>query len=149
VTSYHEKFVKGDTSDHDTDPASDIWAAGSGFTGMPTMLPVMYTEGVKKGRISLSRLVEVCCTKPAKVSGLYPQKGEIRIGSDADLVIVDTTTTRTCRAAELLTSCDFTVFEGRELTGWPVMTLLRGQVIFRDGKVVAKPGTGRYLPRTK
>lgn len=149
VTSYHEKFVKGDTSDHDTDPATDIWAAGSGFTGMPTMLPVMYTEGVKKGRISLERLVEVCCTKPAKVSGLYPQKGEIRIGSDADLVIVDTETARTCRAKDLLTSCDFTVFEGRELVGWPVMTLLRGTVIFRDGKITAKHGVGRYLRRTK
>jgi dihydropyrimidinase len=112
------------------------------------MLPVMYTEGVHKGRISLKRMVEVCCTKPAKVSGLYPQKGEIRIGSDADLVIVDNKTMRPCRAKDLLTSCDFTVFEGRELTGWPVMTLLRGQVIFRDGKVVGKPGVGRYLPRT-
>jgi len=149
VSSIHEKFVKGDTSDHVTDPATDIWAAGSGFTGMPTMLPVMYTEGVKKGRISVDRLVEICCTKPAKVSGLYPLKGEIRLGSDADLVIVDTTTTRTCRAADLLTSCDFTVFEGRELTGWPVMTLLRGQVIFQDGKIAAKHGIGRYLPRNK
>jgi dihydropyrimidinase len=147
VTSNHEKFVKGDTSDHETDPATDIWAAGSGFTGMPTMLPVMYTEGVSKGRISVTRLVEVCCTKPAKVSGLYPQKGEIRIGSDADLVIVDTKTVRTCRAADLLTSCDFTVFEGRELKGWPFMTILRGQVIYRDGKVVAKHGVGRYLRR--
>jgi dihydropyrimidinase len=114
---------------------------------MPTMLPVMYTEGVSKGRISVSRLVEVCCTKPAKVSGLYPQKGEIRIGSDADLVIVDTETVRTCRAADLLTSCDFTVFEGRELKGWPLMTILRGQVIYRDRKVVAKHGVGRYLRR--
>ena len=148
VSSYNEKFVKGDTSDHKTDPATDIWAAGSGFTGMHTMLPVMYTEGVAKGRIGVNRLVEVCCTKPAKVSGIYPQKGEIRIGSDADLVIVDTKTKRTCRAKDLLTSCDFTVFEGRELTGWPVMTLLRGQVIFRDGKIVAKHGIGQYLRRT-
>ena len=148
VTSYHEKFVKGDTSDHVTDPATDIWAAGSGFVGMATMLPVMYTEGVHRQRISLQRLVEVCCTKPAKVSGIWPQKGEIRVGSDADLVIVDTDRFRTCRAADLLTSCDFTVFEGRELTGWPTLTMLRGQVVFKDGAIVAPHGIGRYLPRT-
>ena len=141
--------MKGDTSDHDINPAKDIWAAGFGFTGMPTMLPVMYTERVMKCRITLRRLVEVCCTKLPKVSGIYPQNGEIRIGSEADLVIVDTEITRTCRAKDLLPSCDFTVFEGGELTGWPVMTLLRGQVIFRDGKITAKHGVGRFLRRTK
>lgn len=148
VSSRHEKLVKGDTSDHVTDPAVDIWATGSGFTGLHTELPVMFTEGVTKGRISLERLVEICCTAPAKVSGLFPRKGVIQVGSDADLVLVDSRTVRTVKAEELLTSCDFTVFEGRELTGWPTLTLLRGQVLFRDGKIVAKPGVGRYVPRS-
>lgn len=148
VTSRHEKLVKGDTSDHQSDPATDIWATGSGFTGLHTELPVMMTEGVKTGRITIERLVEICCTNPARISGLFPQKGVIQIGSDADLVLVDTDSTRTVRAKDLFTSCDFTVFEGRALTGWPSMTLLRGQVIFRDGEVVVEPGAGRYLPRT-
>lgn len=148
VSSRHEKLVKGDTSDHVTDPAVDVWATGSGFTGLHTELPVMFTEGVTKGRISLERLVEICCTTPAKVSGLFPRKGVIQVGSDADLVLVDSRTVRTVKAEELLTSCDFTVFEGRELTGWPTLTLLRGLVLFRDGKIVAEPGVGRYVPRS-
>jgi dihydropyrimidinase len=147
VSSRHEKLVKGDTSDHETDPATDIWATGSGFTGLHTELPVMMTEGVRKGRIGIERLVELCCTNPARVSGLYPRKGVIQIGSDADLVLVDTDAIRTVRAKDLLTSCDFTVFEGRQLTGWPVLTVLRGDVIFRDGEITAKPGVGRYLAR--
>lgn len=149
VSSIHEKLVKGDTSDHDTDPAKDIWATGSGFPGLHTMLPVMWTEGVSKGRIGVRRLVEVCCTNPAKVSGLYPQKGTIEIGSDADLTIVNDTDRRRVVAKELFSSCDFSVFEGRELTGWPVMTLLRGHVIYRDGKVTVSPGFGKYLARTR
>jgi dihydropyrimidinase/dihydroorotase len=150
VSNKHEKFVKGDTSDHgDADPATDIWAAGSGFTGLPTMLPVMMTEGVTKGRISIERLVEVCCTTPAKVSGIHPQKGEIRIGSDADLVLVDDENKRTVKSDELLTQCDFSVFEGRELVGWPTLTTLRGQIIWRDDELLGKPGDGRYIARTK
>ncbi|MGH2685320.1 MAG: dihydroorotase [Actinomycetota bacterium] len=148
VSSRHEKLVKGDTSDHDTDPASDIWATGSGFTGLHTELPVMMTEGVRKGRITIDRLVEVCSTTPARVSGLFPRKGVIQVGSDADLVLVGTDASRTVRAEDLLTSCDFSVFEGRELTGWPTMTMLRGQIIYREGEIVAKPGVGRYLART-
>jgi dihydropyrimidinase len=148
VSSRHEKLVKGDTSDHETDPATDIWATGSGFTGLQTELPVMMTEGVQKGRIGIERVVEICCTNPARVSGLYPRKGVIQIGSDADLVLVDTDATRTVRAKDLLTSCDFTVFEGRQLTGWPSLTVLRGEVIFRDGEITAKPGVGRYLARS-
>jgi dihydroorotase-like cyclic amidohydrolase len=150
VSNKHEKFVKGDTSDHgDADPATDIWAAGSGFTGLPTLLPVMMTEGVTKGRISIERMVEVCCTTPAKVSGIHPQKGEIRIGSDADLVLVDDENKRTVRSDELLTQCDFSVFEGRELVGWPTLTTLRGQVVFRNDELLGKPGDGRYIARTK
>jgi dihydropyrimidinase len=149
VTSMHEKFVKGDTSDHATDPATDIWAAGSGFTGLPTMLPVMMTEGVKKGRISIERLVEVCCTAPAKISGIHPQKGEIRIGADADLVLVDDTSSKAVKASELHTICDFSVFENRDLVGWPSMTMLRGNVIWRDGELTGKPGIGRYIARTR
>jgi dihydropyrimidinase len=148
VSSRHEKLVKGDTSDHDTDPAQDIWATGSGFTGLHTELPVMWTGGVSKGRISVERLAEICCTGPARVSGLYPKKGVIQVGSDADLVLVDSQTVRTVKAEQLLTSCDFTVFEGRELTGWPTLTVLRGQVLYRDGDVVANPGVGRYVRRT-
>ncbi|MBI3076990.1 MAG: amidohydrolase family protein [Deltaproteobacteria bacterium] len=148
VTSLHEKLVKGDTSDHVTDPATDIWATGSGFVGLDTLLPVMLSEGVNRRRISLERLVEVCCTNPAKLSGLYPRKGVISLGADADLVILDLEKTVRVSASVLHSYADFTVFDGRELRGWPVLTMLRGTVIMEDGKVTGRPGAGRYLPRS-
>lgn len=147
ISTRHEKLSKGDTFDHDTDPATDVWSTGSGFVGFDTLLPLMLSEGVNKGRISFERLVEVCCKNTAFAAGLYPKKGAISGGSDADLVIVDMDKRIKVSPDILHSRADFTIFEGMELRGWPVMTILRGNVIAEDGKVVAKPGLGLYLPR--
>ncbi|HUO42881.1 MAG TPA: dihydroorotase family protein [Methylomirabilota bacterium] len=124
----------------------DIWKAWGGVPTIETMLPVLLSEGVNKGRISMARLQQVICEKPARVFGLYPKKGTIRKGSDADLVIVDMKKKRTVRGSELHYKVGWTPYEGWRLQGWPRMTLRRGSVIFEEGQILAKPGEARFLP---
>ena len=147
VTNLHEKLVKGDTSDHKGDPAKDVWETGSGFVGWDFLLPLMLSEGVNKGRISMERLVRVCCENPARVCAVYPRKGVIAPGADGDLVIVDMGMKRTFKAEMLHSKADFTLYEGMEATGWPVMTILRGEVICEDGRLTERKGGGRYIHR--
>ncbi len=147
VTSIHEKFVRGDTGDRTTDPLEDVWSTGSGFVGMQTLLPHMLSEGVHKGRISMERLVEICCENPAKTFGLYPKKGTLMVGADADLVVLDMDKEVTYTADIMHSYADFTIFEGRRIKGWPSMTISRGKVIFEGSQVSGEHGHGRYLPR--
>jgi len=126
---------------------NDIWAAQTGIPGVETLLPLMFTEGVAKGRLSIERLVDVLCTKPARIFGLYPQKGVIREGSDADLVIIDTEKVRTIKAEKLHYKVGWTPYEGFEVKGVPTMTISRGEVIVEERHIAAKPGRGQYLAR--
>jgi dihydroorotase (multifunctional complex type) len=125
----------------------EFWEAVVGVAGIQTVLPVLLSEGVNKGRIDLHKLVEITSYNPARTFGLWPDKGAIEIGASADLVILDTAKKRTVRAKELHHISDFSLYEGRELTGWPVVTILRGEVVVEDGQVVGKPGMGRFVPR--
>lgn len=132
----------------------DIWATRTGFSSRgEAALPVMLNDGVNRGRISLVRMVQVCCENTARIFGLYPQKGVIAPGSDADLVIVDLDRKVKVTNDMVHTSAGWTLWEGREMKGWPVMTVLRGRTIaeWPDGgkrpEIVAKP-FGRYLPRS-
>jgi len=111
------------------------------------MLPMLYSEGVRTGRISLSRFVEVLATNPAKLFGLYPRKGTIAVGSDADVVIFDPDLARTITADMLKSHADYSVYEGWKVTGWPVLTLRRGEVVFRDDAVIGRPGSGQLVRR--
>ena len=118
-----------------------------GFPGVATTLPVLLSEGVNKSRLSLERLVEVCCLNPAKAFGLYPRKGVLQIGSDADLVIVDLHRKVKITPEILHSASDYTLYDGWELEGWPLMTLVRGNVVTEDGEIVGKPGLGRFISR--
>ena len=118
----------------------------NGIPGVETRLPILFSEGVSRGRISLQRFVALTSTNPARLYGLYPQKGSIAIGADADLTLWDPALTRPIRQADLNHGCDYTPYEGLEVTGWPVRTLLRGRTIAIDGAPVDEP-TGTYLPR--
>ena len=118
-----------------------------GMTALETLMPMLYSEGVRKGRISLSRFVEVTSTNAAKLFGMYPQKGTIAIGSDADLGVWDPQRRRTVRASETHTRSDFDVFEGWEVQGWPIYTISRGEVIVDNGKVTGARGRGRPVKR--
>lgn len=119
---------------------------GAGGIGMQTHLPSMLSEGVNKGRLSLERTVEVCCKNSAWAAGLYPKKGALIAGADGDVVVVDMKLTKKV-TQETIQSKFNAFFRERELTGWPVMTILRGNIVFEDGQITGKPGTGKYLPR--
>ena len=149
ITSMHEKTVKGDTSDRTADPKTDIWATGSGFVSWDALLPVMLSEGVHKGRITLEQLVELCCQNTAKTFGLFPRKGAIRVGSDADMVLVDMDKEQLMSTEVMHSYADFTVFEGWKLKGWPEVTILRGKVIYEGGEVTGEHGFGRAIVRDK
>ncbi len=120
----------------------DVWRTNNGVPGHETLLPLLLSAE----RLPLSQVAAVTSSNVAKAFGLWPRKGAIMVGVDADLTLVDLGKRRVVHAEELETSADFTPYEGMELQGWPVLALLRGQVIMRDGRPTGPP-TGQYLRR--
>ncbi len=118
-----------------------------GFPSSATMLPLILSEGVNEGRLSLERAVEVTSTNTAKAWNLYPKKGAIRVGSDADLVVVDLDETKTVTPELLQSVADYSIYEGRDVTGWPTQTIVGGEVAYEDGEVIAEPGSGTHIDR--
>jgi dihydropyrimidinase len=125
----------------------DFRACPNGIPGVELRMPLMYSEGVVKRGMDPQRFVQLCCTEPARRFGVIPQKGTIAVGSDGDVVIFDPTRRVTVIHGMLHENVDYTPYEGRELCGYPVMTISRGEVIMRDGSFVGKAGRGRYLRR--
>lgn len=118
----------------------------NGIPGVETRLPILFSEGVGKGRIDLNRFVALTATNHARTYGLYPRKGTIAVGSDADIAIWDPELVRTVAHADLHDGADYSPYEGMTLKGWPVTVLLRGRIMLQDGALVE--GTrGQYLPR--
>jgi len=122
-------------------------AIPNGIPGLTSRLPILFSEGVVGGRIDLNRFVALTSTNPAKLFGLYPRKGSIAPGFDADLVMWDPTRTTTLRNDLMQHVMDYTPYEGMQVTGWPVATMRRGEVVMRDGVVSAPAGSGRFLAR--
>jgi dihydropyrimidinase len=142
-------FVGSDHCSTTSDMAPDLWVAPPGSPGVETLLPVLLSEGVNKGRITMQKLVEILCENNAKIFHIYPKKGVIQPGSDADIVIVDLEKKATISAStQHYTLSDYTPYEGLEIQGWPVLTMLRGNVIVKDGEMIGNTGIGRYIPRT-
>jgi dihydropyrimidinase len=121
----------------------------NGGPGLEDRLKMIHEFGVRQGRISLSRMVELLATNPAKLFGLYPRKGTIAVGSDADLVVFDPERGETITAAASHSKTDYNLYEGTEVTGVPETVLLRGQVLVEGGELVAKPGVGRFVKRAR
>jgi dihydropyrimidinase len=121
----------------------------NGIPGVETRLPILFSEGVKKGRISLNDFVAFTATNHAKTYGLYPKKGTIAVGSDADIVIWDPDRNVTIAQSLLHHGSDYTPYEGIAVTGWPVSTMVRGAFVVRDGKLVGAKGAGSYITREK
>jgi len=117
-----------------------------GVANLETLLPMLYSEGVRRERLGVERLVEVLATAPARIAGLA-SKGEIAVGKDADLVLFDPAMTRTVRAREMHSAADYDPYEGWEVTGWPRAVYLRGTLAY-DGEIRIRPGTGRFVPRS-
>jgi dihydropyrimidinase len=121
----------------------------NGIPGVETRLPILFSEGVGKGRVSLNEFVALTATNHAKTYGLYPKKGTIAVGSDADIAIWDPEKKMTIGQSLMHGGCDYTPYEGLAVTGWPVATMVRGQFVVRDGALVGKPGGGAYVAREK
>jgi dihydropyrimidinase len=119
--------------------------ATGGHVGVETRVPIVYTEGVSKRGMPLERFVAVTSSNAAKILGLYPRKGAIAAGSDADLVVFDPAVRRALSAAELHGS-DYSAWDGWEVHGWPALVLLRGRVAVEDGTLAAPAGVGRRAP---
>jgi len=117
----------------------------NGVPGVELRLPIIYSEGVRKGRISLTRMVDICSTNAAKLFGLYPKKGAILPGSDADIVIFDPKIEKTITVETLHMGTDYTIYEGMKVTGWPVITILRGKVIVENESYLGKKGDGSFI----
>lgn len=117
-----------------------------GSPQIETLLPLVYDGGVNSGRISPVRVAQVLCENPARIFGLYPQKGTIAVGSDADLVVFDPTREFTIRAENQHSNAGYTLYEGHTVLGWPEMTFQRGHRVLWEGEIVAEPGGARFLP---
>ncbi|MFW9918559.1 MAG: dihydropyrimidinase [Candidatus Thorarchaeota archaeon] len=118
-----------------------------GMPGVETMVPLMYTEGVGKRGLSLNQFVALVSTNPAKLFGMYPEKGAIEIGSDADILVFEPNRDVTIHASDLQTNCDWSPFEGWKLKGYPYVTISRGKVVAKEGKFVGEVGHGKFLKR--
>jgi dihydropyrimidinase len=117
----------------------------NGLPGLELRLPLLFSEGVQKGRIDLHRFVALSSTNHAKLYGLYPRKGTIAVGSDADLAIWDPDRQVTVRWADLHDNVGYSPYEGREITGWPTTVISRGRVVVENGKLDAAQGSGQFL----
>jgi dihydropyrimidinase len=119
----------------------------NGIPGIETRLPILFSEGVSKGRIDLNRFVALSSTNHARTYGLYPRKGTIAVGSDADIAIWDPAREVVISQKILHHGSDYTPYEGLSVTGWPVTMLLRGETVVADGQLVGSKGAGRHLAR--
>lgn len=138
-------FMKGQK-----DMGKDNWAKiPNGCPGIETRIPLIYSEGVRAGRISINKFVELCCTNPAKLLGMYPRKGTIAPGSDADVVIFDPEKEVTLSWKNLHQRVDYTPYEGMTIKGYPVKVIVNGELKVDNGSFVGKKGTGKFIRRGK
>jgi dihydropyrimidinase len=127
--------------------ADDFSKIPNGVPGVETRMTVVYDGGVRTGHISLNRFVELTSTAPAKLFGLFPKKGTLAIGSDADIVLFDPHESHTISAGTQHSDCDFTLFEGHKVTGRVKKVLLRGELLIDDGQWVGRSGGGQFVAR--
>ena len=127
------------------DESRNVLTARQGVADLETMLPMLFSAGVRTGRLSLHRFVALTSTGPARLFGLYPRKGTIAVGSDADLVVLDPELSRTVDGSKMQSRSGYSAYDGTEVSGWPRFTISRGEVVLEDGRVQADPGRGRPL----
>ena len=146
VSSDHCSFLfEGAEGKKRNGPEPHFRRVAPGLPGLETRQALLFSEGVGKGRIDINTFVAVCSTNAAKLYGLYPRKGTIAVGSDADIAIWDPERETTISIDMLHDNMDFTPYEGMKVKGWPVTTISRGEVVWHDGEVLGKPGRGQFL----
>ena len=119
----------------------------NGVTGMEERIHVLMAKGVEKGRISISKLCEIASFNPAKIFGLYPQKGAIQPGSDADFCVYDPNMKGTVTPQTMHQLIDYNIYDGLSVKGWPVMTVRRGEILVENGQFKGEKGSGRFIVR--
>lgn len=136
--------------DRDTDGniIPDYKKVANGVSGLEERLMLLLTDGVSKGKLSIEKVCEIGATNPAKLFGMYPKKGILQPGSDADLILVDMNAETVLSADTLHYGIDSSVYEGKKIKGMPVMTIRRGEVIVKDGEFIAKPSSGKFIKRS-
>jgi dihydropyrimidinase len=140
------QVVASDHAPKQKDIHGDFIEQPFGSPQIETLLPLAHDSGVNRGCISVVRLVQVLCENPARIFGLYPRKGTIAAGSDADLVVFDPAREFTIKADNQHTNARYTLYEGRTVLGWPEMSFQRGQRVLWQGEIVTEPGRGKFLP---
>jgi len=125
----------------------EFWSVKPGFDAVGLIVPSLLDGGYHRRGLGLGRIAEIMAESPAKIFGLYPKKGTIATGSDADLVLVDLDKESTVGPEATAEHSDFSVFAGMDLRGWPVATISRGELIAQDGQMLSEPGRGKYLRR--
>ncbi|MGR3715114.1 MAG: dihydropyrimidinase [Thermohalobaculum sp.] len=146
-SSDHAPYRFDETGKLSSGPNPPFNKVANGMPGIELRAPLLFSEGVRKGRISLNTFVALTSTNAAKMFGLHPRKGTIAIGADADLAIWDPDLTRTVSAEGMHDNMDYTPFEGVQLQGWPVTMISRGEVIVEGGELKAERGRGQFLKR--
>jgi dihydropyrimidinase len=137
----------GYTKEEKLDPENSITRSRNGANYLQDLLPLMHTDGVRKGRISIEQMVAMSSANPAKLFGLWPKKGVIMVGSDADIAIWDPNLEHTISDEDVLSNGHFSIFSGRKVTGMPITTIRRGEVVWDGGKILGQPGSGRLPPK--
>jgi dihydropyrimidinase len=130
------------------DPALDVVTARQGVADLETLMPMLFSEGVVAGRISLDRFVELTSGNAARLFGLHPRKGAIAVGSDADLALWDPKRRTTIDGTRMQSRAGYSVYDGWTVQGWPRFVIRRGQVVLADGRSLAQPGQGQCIRRT-
>jgi dihydropyrimidinase len=146
ISTDHCAYLFKGQKDHGKD---DFRLIPNGGPGLENRLQMIHEFGVRTGRITLNRMVELLATNPAKLFGLYPRKGTIAIGSDADIVVFDPDRKLTISAATHHSASDYNLFEGTEVTGTPEVVLRRGEVIVEGEELLAAPGSGQFVARAR
>ncbi len=140
-------------SDHSPCPPElkrrELREAWGGVTGIQSLLPALLTEGVHRRGLALERLARLVATNPARRFGLAPRKGAIRVGADADLVLVDLERRWTFERVQLFARSGLSPYLGREFRGAVVRTIVRGETVYVEGKIIAEPGYGRFIAATR
>jgi dihydropyrimidinase len=131
------------------DPALNVVTARQGVADLETLMPMLYSEGVVAGRISLDRFVELTSGNAARLFGLHPRKGAITVGADADLVLWDGHLRKTIDGAHMQSRSGYSVYDGWTVQGWPRSVIRRGQVVLSDGTSTARPGEGHWIRRDR
>jgi dihydropyrimidinase len=129
------------------DPALDVMTARQGVADLETLMPMLFSEGVVTGRISLDRFVELTSANAARLFGLSPRKGAVSVGSDADLALWDPRERRVIDGAQMRSRAGYSVYDGWAVQGWPRFVIRRGQIVLADGDCRAEPGSGRWVRR--